>query len=95
MSGTYWSVTAYKEWQDSPVLTTLVNPALPIEAIEFPAVTICSPGMNEDLFKSAVLKKFLEFAKTKGMSRDISPIVAETLIYQKVCVYSYNRSRLM
>jgi len=56
--GTHWSITAYNDWQESPILTTLVNPALSIDAIEFPAVTICSPGMNEDIFKVWILPTF-------------------------------------
>jgi hypothetical protein len=47
--GTYWSVVAYSNWQDNPVLTTVKNSALPIKEIEFPAVTICSQGLNTDI----------------------------------------------
>jgi hypothetical protein len=46
--GTYWSVAAYSNWQDNPIITTVKTSALPIKDIEFPAVTICSQGLNED-----------------------------------------------
>jgi hypothetical protein len=47
--GTYWSVLAYSDWQSNPVLTTVKTSALPIKEIEFPAVTICSQGLNTDI----------------------------------------------
>ena len=37
----YWSVTAYSDWQNSPVLTTLTTTGFPIKDIEFPAFTVC------------------------------------------------------
>ena len=47
--GTYWSVAAYQGWVDTPVLTTVKTSALPIKNIGFPAVTICSQGLNDDI----------------------------------------------
>ena len=47
--GMYWSVSAYQDWQDNPVMTTIKTAALPIKEINFPAVTICGQGMNEDV----------------------------------------------
>ena len=47
--GTYWSVSAYQDWQDNPVMTTIKTSALSIKEINFPAVTICGQGMNEDI----------------------------------------------
>ena len=34
--GIYWSVQAYAEWEESPVLTTLSTPAMYISDLEFP-----------------------------------------------------------
>ena len=82
--GTYWSIVAYNEWEESPVLTTLTTPAMPVNDIDFPAITICSRGMNEDIFRAAVIRKFLAFAKEKGQSRQISPLLAQQLMYKKV-----------
>ena len=47
--GTYWSVCAYQDWLDNPVMTTIKTSALPIKEINFPAVTICGQGMNADI----------------------------------------------
>ena len=84
MLGTYWSIEAYNEWEESPVLTTLTTPALSVNEIDFPAITICSRGMNEDILRAAVVRKFLQFAKEKGQSRQISPLEAQHLMYKKV-----------
>jgi len=40
----YWSLKAYKDWQESLVLTTVNTTAYPIKDIEFPSITICNPG---------------------------------------------------
>jgi hypothetical protein len=33
---TYWSLQAYWEWEEFPVLTSLKTPALAVKEIEFP-----------------------------------------------------------
>jgi len=52
--GTYWSVCAYQDWLDNPVMTTIKTSALPIKEINFPAVTICGQGMNDDIITSGL-----------------------------------------
>ena len=42
--GIYWSISAYTDWQGSPVLTTVATTAFAIKNVEFPAITICAPG---------------------------------------------------
>jgi hypothetical protein len=42
--GIYWSVILYNDWRGQQVLTTIATTALPINQIEFPAITFCSPG---------------------------------------------------
>ena len=39
---TLMSVTAYFDWKNNPVLTTVATTGYPIEKIEFPAITICA-----------------------------------------------------
>ena len=48
------------------------------------AVTICGQGMDDTVFRTAFLSKFLEFAQTRGRTRNISPLHADFLMYQKV-----------
>ena len=52
--GTLWSVWAYQDWIDNPVMTTIKTSALPIKDISFPAVTICGQGMNDDIITSGL-----------------------------------------
>ena len=54
--GFYWSIEIYLGWQDQPVLTTATTTALPVGAVEFPAITICTPGFNYEIFHSALVK---------------------------------------
>jgi hypothetical protein len=54
--GTYWSICAYQDWKENPVVTTIKTSALPIREISFPAVTICGQGMNEDIVSAGTLK---------------------------------------
>jgi hypothetical protein len=42
--GIYWSVILYRDWRGQQVLTTIATTALPVNQIEFPAITFCSPG---------------------------------------------------
>ena len=52
------SIDSYNAWQRSPVLTTLTSAALPVRYIEFPAFTICAPGMNNDILRAVVIREF-------------------------------------
>jgi hypothetical protein len=45
--GMYWSILSYNNWQKNQVLTTIATTAYPVKKIEFPAVTFCSPGVNQ------------------------------------------------
>jgi hypothetical protein len=55
------SVTAYTNWQDSPVITSLATTSFPVEAIPFPAITICGQGLVKDIVTAAVFKQFNSF----------------------------------
>ena len=56
----------YKEWQDEPVITTLDTVALPIEEIEFPAVTICPQGSRQEIIDSVLFRQLREYIAEKG-----------------------------
>ena len=43
------SVSAYFNWQDNPVLTTIGTTALSVEHIPFPAITICGQGRQRKI----------------------------------------------
>ena len=51
----------YKNWQESPVLTVLDTVTLPIEEIDFPAITICPQGSSKDIMNAALFEQFKNF----------------------------------
>jgi hypothetical protein len=51
-------VTAYLDWQDQPVLTTITTTAYSVKQIKFPAVTFCSPGTDVIIFNIFSPKQF-------------------------------------
>ena len=78
-----------KDWQDSPILTTLTTTAYPVDNIDFPAVTICASGMNEEVFNAAFLQQFFDYLKQRNLigsniSRLITPFEAQKLLFIKV-----------
>ena len=38
----FLSISAYMEWEDHPVVTTVMSTGKPIKEIEFPAIAICA-----------------------------------------------------
>ena len=42
--GIILSANTWIHWRDNPVVTTIGSASLPITSLDFPAVTICSPG---------------------------------------------------
>ena len=42
----YMSIKSYNAWLADPVLTTLKDTASPITHIAYPAITVCSAGLN-------------------------------------------------
>ena len=60
----YWSVIAYGNWQDNLVVTSLKDPAKPVASLSFPAVTICTSGLDMEAVKDKLL---LDFDKWKTM----------------------------
>ena len=45
------SLKAWIDWKDSPVLTSVSSTGLPIQNIDFPAITICSQGLIKVIIK--------------------------------------------
>ena len=88
--GTYWSVNAYNSWQENPVITTVGTTAFPVKDIDFPAVTICSQGNNEDILSAGFQKMFSDFLKQKGVNLGISPIQGSKLIRKMMILVNIN-----
>ena len=49
-----WASSAYQEWNENPVITTLKDTEKEVAGLEFPAVTICSEGLNMDTVYKAL-----------------------------------------
>ena len=64
------STTAYKNWKNNPVLTSVRTTGLPIENIEFPAITICTQGSANEVVDAALFQQFNSYLTTKGKEFD-------------------------
>ncbi len=82
--GTYWSVAAYNNWQSNPVVTTVKTSAFPVQELDFPAVTICGQGTNEEILAAGFFKAFFKFLKQKGIKIGVSPLTASRILKKKV-----------
>jgi len=88
--GAYWSVKAYNSWQDNPVITTVGTTAFPVEDIEFPAVTICGQGNNEEVLSAGFLKMFSDHLKQQGINLGISPIKSSRILRKNLILVKRN-----
>ena len=61
------SISAYTNWQDDPVLTSVGTTGLPIEKVLFPSITICAQGSAREIVDSAFVKQFTEYLLEKGL----------------------------
>ena len=63
------------------VLTTISSTGMPIQEVEFPAITFCSPGSNDIRVVSFFLKLFYEYLRTHyGWKVDLSPLAIATIM---------------
>ena len=62
----YWSVDSFNTWQDNPTITTLTNPTKSIASLPFPAVTICTDGLDMAAVEQAIIDDFAMWKKEKG-----------------------------
>ena len=60
------TVAAYNSWQADPVLTSVGTTGFPIEEVDFPAITICSQGISDDIIDAALAKQFNDYLDSKG-----------------------------
>ena len=62
----YWSVAAYGNWQDNLVETSLKNPAMPVGKLPFPAVTICTSGLDMEAVNDKLMRDFNSWKEKTG-----------------------------
>ena len=63
-----WSVSAYKNWQDYPILTSVATTGYPIEKVPFPSITICAQGAANDIVDAALFKQFERYLAKKKLN---------------------------
>ena len=62
---TFQTLTLYQQWQDDPVVTTLDTVALPIQELDFPAITICPQGSMKSILEVVLFNQFERFIRNK------------------------------
>ena len=55
----------YIQWKADPVVTSLDTVAVPIEELEFPAVTICPQGSVKEIGNAVLFKQFKDYVLKK------------------------------
>ena len=60
-STSFQVVNIWNEWFDDPVVTSLNTISLPVEKIEFPAVTLCPQGSTADIMDNFLFHQFEEW----------------------------------
>ena len=68
---TYQLVSLNRQWTDSPVITTLDTIALPIQDIEFPAVTICPQGSIYGISDVVLSNQMKEYMINKALNGNL------------------------
>ena len=58
---TYQVVSIWYQWSDDPVVTSLKKISLPVEQIDFPAVTICPQGSTANIMDNFLYHQFEEW----------------------------------
>ena len=62
----YWSMTAYNNWQENLVTTSLKDAAKPVTSLTFPGVTICTSGLNMEAVAEELMKDFTNWKKERN-----------------------------
>ena len=68
--GTYLSFNIFRTWQDDPILITIGTTGLPVENIEFPAITICGQGLVQEVVDAALFHQFNRYLSLKNINFD-------------------------
>lgn len=85
----------YEHWQENPVLTVLDTVTLPIEDVEFPAITICPQGSSKDIMNAALFDQFKDFVlnKTEFLNKPDNYKTRnkrDTSLYSHISNFSYS-----
>ena len=62
---TFQMLSLHQQWVENPVVTNLETISLPIEQIDFPAVTICPQGLVKDVMDNVLFRQLIEYIGNK------------------------------
>lgn len=54
-----WSL--YMDWENEQVMTIVGTTSFAPKDIEFPVLTICTKGINEEIMNNTILRDYFEF----------------------------------
>jgi hypothetical protein len=57
----FFTTSSYLDWQENQVMTSLKNTALDVTSLQFPAVTICSEGLDMEAVSRALTRDIDEW----------------------------------
>ena len=58
----YMSLDAWNTWKEAPVLTSISSTGLPLQKVDFPAITICSQGFIKVIY--ITISNFISFCSS-------------------------------
>ena len=68
LAATFQVASLREQWKTKPVITNLESISLPIEEIEFPAVTICPQGNVKQVMDNVMFLQLKDYIKNKTRS---------------------------
>jgi hypothetical protein len=75
--GVFVSVQNYLDWKNEPVVTTVASTGYPVSGIPFPAVVICSQGIDMDAINAALYKSVFDYVEQmNGIKIKKTPLAA-------------------
>jgi hypothetical protein len=91
--GVYWSIEIYNNWVGNPVLTTIKTTGQSVKAVEFPSITICSPGNSEIVTNAKLLTQFKDYLlKNLKLDSSIDPLHLAKLLVKVRAIKNIERA---
>ena len=72
----------YAGWKNSPILTTVEDPAYPITKVDFPAIIICGQGATDTTMEDVVSNQITKKLKQQGINGNYDGLSYQDLLQQ-------------
>ena len=66
----FMSFQSFENWQNNPIITTLEDTNYPISEVEYPAITICSQGLNLKAVENVLAREYELWKKQNRNKRE-------------------------